>query len=171
MKRMKKLVSVRSVTVLTLALLIVFVSALAASKREKVSGYNGEWDYITSEIWAGTVATLTIGDITYLNVPYSAYGLDLSENDEGVYKGTTVEQIFDLPTGYIRTLIDRVILEPTGTTGVYTLKVSSTSVTGIVNGRTVNGGNLRIEGIVVNFPPDGVTPPSAEFQVSGAISY
>jgi hypothetical protein len=92
-------------------------------------------------------------------------------SDEGVYKGTTERQLFDLGAAVIQTVNDRVTLEPTGTAGSYTLKVMSKVVYGSVNLVPISGGKLNVEGIVTNFPPAGGIPASANFQVSGTISY
>jgi hypothetical protein len=132
----------------------------------------GSWTATSPTNWVGTV-TLNIDGVDYSGT-YSAYLSELSgPNDEGIYKGTTVEQLFDLGvSGVIRTFNDRVLLEPAGTTGSYTLKVMSKSVTGSVNGVAITGGGkLNVDGNVIDFPPAGGVPATASFQVSGSISY
>ena len=170
MKRMKKLISIGSVTALTLVLLIVLVSVLEAAKPTKVDG-SGSWTTTMPTNWVGSV-TLTIGEDTFENVEYTVTVIgSFGPNKDGVYKGT-VDQILDFGNGTIAT-IDTVILEPEGPpgSGLYTLTQKSTSIRGGGIWADITGAKLHVEGNITNFPPPQGTTATANFQVSGSISY
>ena len=168
---MKKLISIRSIPVLVLALLVVLGTALAAGKPKSVSGDVLTTNFAASN-WSGT-ATLTIGGQNSNGaLVYAQLVEHTPANEEGIIHAKFTHSFFEIggvPENQLLTN-DKVILEPTGIVGEYTLrgKMTITSGWGIFSGAT---GRLNMRGTVTNWPLSESPATVADFDVQGSISY
>jgi hypothetical protein len=158
--RMRKLISIKSIPILALALLIVLGTALAAG-RDPVSGEGSASLNPDTGLFEGS-ADLTIGgeevtasfEVTLLT--------PLVPNEEGVFH-VKASHKFRFKGGSSFTTVDKGVADPTDTPGLYTLNENLTIVSGTKDFEGASG-ELRVHGKL-----DLRGLPSASFDIHGGI--
>ena len=160
--KMKKLISIKSIPILTLALLVVLGSALADG-RDPVSGSGTALLDLAPPPGATGTATLTIGGGEPVQASFTLTMSSMAWKDGVLH--ITATHIFTL-TGGTFTTTDKGIGEPTDENGLLTLNenLTITGGTGVYEGAC---GELRVHG-QVQFIDD--TTANVSFDIRGAIS-
>ena len=164
--KMKKIISIKSITVLALALLIVLGTALAAS-RDPVSGSG--LTFATGPITFAGTATLTVrGEVLDADVEVTLLEPPV-ESEDGVLHVNAIEHIFIFTVDGGEEPIDsftvtgKEVADPTDSPGLYILNgyMKIISGTGAYEGAT---GEMSVHGQI------HLIEGWASFEIHGAIS-
>ena len=160
--RMKKLISIRNIAVLAMALLIVLGSALAEPARDPVSGYGLSVLDLSTGQSSGNVTLFVRGE--ELLADLSVTDVVMVFSDEGVMHATALSTL-DFGGGSTLTTEDKIVAEPSGPIS-FTVNEALTIIsgTGAYEGAS---GKLSVHGQM-----QFVEPPFAKvsFEICGVIS-